>query len=272
MVLGFAPAITGVHALQAQVVAHVLDVTGQWRLDGSSATVVSGEGLAAGARLTAVSNRMGDAITIVRDEDMSRQWIACNTSATNPCRNSTVIPGGSTVAPQGQIRGLVNAALSVLLSKPPAVGAHYALTLTRGMVPPPEVEAVVPLDPAQGIVLPPAAEDLAAGAYTISIGRAGEKTAATELAGQLTSDGTWRPLPWNSTGLFYVTMKNALGERASGTMLLVTPADDYPAIQNRFDAMKTRASAWTGPHARADEQLFLRAFLVSQSQSGNSQP
>src|SRR3954470_25042826 len=61
---------------QGPVVAHVLEATGEWRLHGTAGKLAAGQGLAAGASIDAVSNRPGDAITIVRDEDMSRQRMA----------------------------------------------------------------------------------------------------------------------------------------------------------------------------------------------------
>lgn len=264
---------TCVPAQQARAVAHVLDVSGQWRLDDSATPVAAGQALAAGAKISAASNRPGDAITIVRDEDMSRQRTACDATAANPCRNPIVVPGTSVSGPSAgsQFMGLVQAAVSVLLSKPPAINTHYALTLTRGNDAVREMEAVVVLDPAQGVMLPPAPDDMPAGMYTLSIARAGEKAAATQTV-QLTSEGTWRPMAWNAAGLYEISLANADGEPVVDAMILATTAAQYPAERDAFDAMKSRTAAWTGPGARADEHLFLRAYLLTESQRGSSQP
>ena len=47
-------------------------------------------------------------------------------------------------------------------------------------------------------------------------------------------------------------------------LILVVPAAEYEARRHEFDAMKSRTAAWTGPSARSDEHLFLRAFLLTE--------
>jgi hypothetical protein len=266
LALGLAPAMACVASPPAQAVAHVLDVKGDWRLDGGGTPVTSGQGLTPGARVLAASRKLGDAITILHDEDMSRVHVDCDGSSSGSCGTPIVVQGNvSTVAGQSQFKNMVQAALSILLSKPPAINNSYALTMTRGMRPPRLSEAVIALDPKQGIVLP-AAEDMAAGTYSISIRRAGEKTPAKVLSGQLTTEGVWRPLPWDSTGVFDISIDDSGGKRIAAMTALVTPADRYPAVQADFDAMKARTADWSGPNARSDERLFLRAFLLSENQ------
>jgi hypothetical protein len=251
---------------QQQVAAHVLDVKGDWRLEGAAA-VSAGQGLNAGAKISATSNRPGDALTVVRDEDMSRTHVECDGLATNPCRNPVVVPGS--VAPsQSEFKNIVQAAISVLLSRPPAISSHYALTLTRGEVTVQEFEAVVALDPAEGIVLPAAPEDMPAGPYTVSIARAGEKPSPAVQTLQLTSEGTWLPLPWNAPGLFELSLFNADGAQVADVMLLLALPAQYPAQREAFDAMKSRTAIWTGTNARSDEHLFLRSFLLSSQTAG----
>jgi hypothetical protein len=262
-------AIPCFYGQQTQVAAHVLDVKGDWRLEGT-AGVSDGQGLIAGAKITAASNRPGDDLTIVRDEDMSRIHVVCDGSATNPCRVPVVVPGSAAPA-QSQLKSIVQAAISVLLSKPPAISSHYALTLTRGEVTVQESEAVVALDPADGIVLPPAPEDMPTGLYTVSIAHAGEKPPATMQTLQLTSEGTWRSLPWNAPGLFEISVFNADGTQVADVMVLVALPAQYQAQREAFDAMKSRTALWTGTSARSDEHLFLRSFLLS-GQTAVSKP
>lgn len=251
---------------QQPVVAHVLDVKGEWRLQGITGLLAGGEGLIAGARITAGSNRAGDAITIVRDENMSRQRMICDGTATNPCRNPILVEGASAAAPsnQGQLKNMVQTAIAVLLSRPPAMGSHYALMLTRGSETVREWEDVAVLDPAQGLVLPPAPAEMPAGRYTVSIARAGEASSGTEQEAVLTSEGTWKPMPMKATGLYEVTIASADGERVADGMLLVVLVARYQALRPEFDEMKSRTATWSGTGARADEHLFLRAFLISE--------
>jgi len=261
-------AVSGLHGQQPQVVAHVLDVKGEWHLEGATGPLVAGRGLVAGATVVAGSNREGDAVTIVQDEDMSRLHIVCDGSSSNPCRNPVVVKGmAPTAAGQSQFRGIVQAAISVLLSRPPAIASHYALTLTRGKPTVQESEAVVSLDPEQGVVLPPAPETMPAGRYTISTSsRAGQTSPPAVQTGQLTSEGTWRPLPWEAPGLYDLSILSSNGERVADVMLLVTTRAQFQSTRETFEAMKARTAAWTGPNARPDEHLFLRAFLLTESQ------
>lgn len=180
----------------------------------------------AGARITAGSNRAGDAITIVRDDSMARQRTVCDGTATNPCRNPILVEGVSSVAPsnQSQLKNMVQTAFAVLLSRPPAMGSHYAMTLTRGNETVREWESVAALDHAQGLTLPPAPADLPAGRYTVSIARAGEASSLTDLEAVLTSEGIWKPLPLEATGVYEVAIASAAGGRVANGMLLVVPA------------------------------------------------
>lgn len=261
-------AATALPGQQAQVAAHVLDAKGTWRLEGPGTPVASGQGLSAGAKITAQSNKPGDAITIVRDEDMSRTHVACDETPANPCLTPIVVAGQASAHPtgKGQLRDIVQAALSVLLSKPPAVGSRYALTMTRGLVTVEESEAVVPLDPAHGVVLPPAPERIRAGRYTVSVSRSGEPLSLTSLTGVLTSDGTWRPLQLGPPGLYEVSILYPNQEQVTHLILLVTPQSQYQATYDAFEVMKARSATWTGPSARSDEHVLLRAFLLSESQ------
>jgi hypothetical protein len=222
--------------------------------------------LMAGAKIMAGSNRPGDSITIVRDQDMSRQRVACDATATNPCRNPITIEGASSAAPapEGQFSMMVRTALAVLLNKPPSIESHYALTLSRGSVTVQEVEAVVSLDPVQGIVLPMPPEGMASGQYTVLLERAQDASTVAQQTVTLTSAGTWKPIPLATAGLYEASIMDADGERVANAFLLVVPASDYEAKRNEFDALKRRTSAWTGPSARADEHLFLRAFLLTE--------
>jgi hypothetical protein len=261
-----AATIASLRGQPQQAIAHVLDVKGEWHLPGTAVPAAAGEGLMAGARITAGSDRPGDVITIVRDDDMSRERIACDASATNPCRNPIVVEGTASVAPtaQSQLKSIVQTAIAVLLNKPPAIGSHYALTLTRGHETVQEWEGVVALDPAQGIELPAAPLEMPAGRYTVSIGRAGEAPSSSEQPALLTSEGTWRPLALHAAGLYEVSILDVDGIQVVNAMLLVVTATEYETRQKEFETVKSRTSAWTGPSARADEHLFLRAFLLSE--------
>jgi hypothetical protein len=251
---------------QQQVVAHVLDVAGEWRLHGTAGKLAAGQALAAGAVIDAVSNRQGDAITILRDDDMSRRRMACDSSAANPCSNPMIVEASASEPSSGfaQLKGMLQAAVGVLLSKPPAIGSHYAMTLSRGADPVRELEGVAVLDPAVGVALPSPPAEMEAGPYTFTISRPGDISRIKQNV-RLTSDGAWRPIAIDAAGLYEIAIGNAQEETVANLMVLVTAPGDYQEKQQRFDELKAHADTWTGPGARDDEHLLLRAFLLSES-------
>jgi len=261
-------AVAGLHGQQPQIVAHVLDVKGDWRLDGSTGGVKAGQGLAAGARITATTPHAGDGITIVHDDDMSRQRVPCDGKANDPCRNPVVIAGPTSSEPSGmsQVKNMLQSALAVLLNKPPAITSHYAMTLSRGADSVRELEAVAALDPAQGVTPPPPPQDMAAGTYTFSIAHAGDAASSSEKTVTLTSEGTWRPFSIDAPGLYEVTILNGDQEKVANLMLLVTAPAKYNEERDKFEALRKAADTWTGQDAASDEHLVLRAFLVAENQ------
>lgn len=258
--------VVGAHA--QPTVAHVLDVKGDWRLAGATDPVKAGQGLDAGARITAAAPKAGDAITVVRDDDMSRQRVACDGSANDPCRNPIVIadPASGQTSTMGQLRGMFHAALGVLLNNPPAISSHYAMTLSRGADAVRELEAVAAFDPGTGVTPPPPPQDMPAGTYTFSIAHAGDPSSAADKTVTLTSEGTWRPFSIDAPGLYEVTILDADEEKVANLMLLVTSPEKYKEEQERFQSLTEAANSWTGPDAASDKHLLLRAFLVSESQ------
>ncbi len=245
----------------------MLDLNGEWNLEAKAGHLAPGNALAAGAKITAGSNRPGDFITIVKDDDLSRQRILCDGSATNPCHKPIVLPAISADSARSTspLRAMVQAALMVLLDKPPAIASHYAITLTRGKATVRELEDVAALIPAQGLVLPPASADMLAGSYTISIAQAGDQSTAIEHSGVLTSDGVWKPVPIPGPGLYEISIFTADGDQAVDLMLLVVPPETYQTTRKAFATLKERTLSWSGADARADEHLLLRSFLLAES-------
>jgi hypothetical protein len=256
----------GLIGQQNQAIAHVIDIKGDWRVQGANTPLVAGTPLASGAHVTAASNHAGDAITILRDEDLFRIPVICDSSATNPCRNPIVVSAAAAApAAKGQFMADLGSIFSILISAPPAIQNHFAVTLSRGKHGISESEDVVALDPAQMIALPNAPSDMPAGQYPISIARAGSTTPTNDVTAQLTSDGSWNPIPFKSTGLFEVSILNSAGDPVADWFILVVPTSQYHPLREKFDALHTQTASWTGPGARRDQHRFLRAFLFSET-------
>ncbi len=71
------------------------------------------------------------------------------------------------------------------------------------------------------------------------------------------------PLPVHDTGSYEISITNEDGDQLVDEMVLVVPESDYPKTRAGFDVMKARTANWSGPGARGDEHLFLRAYLLS---------
>ncbi len=277
--MGTAAEASATEPQPAPIVAHVLEAVGDWRVNASAGTVVAGLGLAAGAKIVAVSDRAGDALTLVRDADLSRSRTVCDSGANDPCRLPVLVgddrvAGGAGVVPPG----VAKAVLGVLLDKPPAVLGHYALTLTRGKRSVFETEAVLSLDPTVGLLLPPPPPEMDAGTYTMTLSNGAPASASASASASATggkpsyehtitlkSDGTWRAVPFYDSGLYAVSIANADGEQVADELLFLVSPGEYAATSGAFDAVKRRTAAWEGPSARGDEHVMLRSYLIAAS-------
>jgi hypothetical protein len=255
-------------AQQPQIVAHVLDVKGTWKIDGQTSPITRGQALAKGARVIAVSNHPGDAISIVHEEDLSRQQIVCDASPTNPCKTPTLIAPPASSAPQAtsQVATLVHAAFALLMGLSPATASQYAVTMTRSVPSEKIQEAVVPLSPDGTIVLPHSPGGIPVGQYALQITRS-DSPEFTQQNATLVHGGVWQPIPFASPGLFHIAVRDAQDHAIANLMILVVKQDHADSAQQVFDATKSLADAWTGPNARTQEHEFLRALLLSESET-----
>lgn len=250
---------------QPQTVAHVLDLKGSWRIDGQASPITRGQAVAKGARVVAVSNRPGDAITLIHEQDLARQQIVCDDSPTNPCKSPTAVdaPSISAAPATGQVATLVHAAFAILMGSSPSTASQYAVTMTRSVPSEKFQEAVVPFSPDGTIVLPHSPGGISVGHYTLLITPSGS-TASTTATATLASGGVWQPMPFAAPGLFQISIRDVQDHHIENLMLLVVNPDHAEALQQAFDQTKTLTDSWTGPNARTEEHQFLRALLLSE--------
>jgi hypothetical protein len=253
-------------AQQPQIVVHVLDVKGTWQIDGQSSAITRGQPLARGSRLIAVSGHPGDSISLVHEEDLSRQQIICDASPANPCKSPTLIDHPSSPVPQasGQVATLVHAAFALLMGSSPSTANQYAVTMTRSVPSEKIQEAVLPLSHEGTIVLPHSPGGIPVGQYALLIEHSGSAESKKQDA-VLGHGGVWQPIPFASPGLFHISVRDAQDHPIANLMVLVVPQDQADTAQQAFDETKKLADAWTGPNARTQEHEFLRALLLSQS-------
>jgi hypothetical protein len=250
----------------AQAVAHVLDLKGAWRIDGTTAAAARGQGLPQGTRIIAVSHQPGDMITIVRAQDLSRLQVICDETPADPCRVPTIIQTVTTPAPKAtsQVATLVHAAFSLLMGSSPATASQYATTMTRSFPTEKLQEDVIPLSSDDTLLLPHSPGGIPVGNYTLQIAPVGAPE-TTQQKAVLGPGGAWQPIPFAAPGLFQISVRDAQDHHIANVMLLVTTQDKTEKVKAEFDEARSHTETWSGPNARRDEHLFLRAFLQSES-------
>jgi hypothetical protein len=251
---------------QTQVVAHVLDLKGAWRIDGGSAAIARGQSLIQGSKIVATSNQPGDMITIVRAQDLSRLQVICDATPTDPCRSPIAIQPSATPATPAtsEVSTLVHAAFSLLMGSSPATASQYAVTMTRSFPAEKLQESVVSLSGDGTLLLPDSPGGIPIGNYTLLIAPVGSSD-GTQQSAVLKPGGTWQPIPFPAPGLFQISIRDAQDHHIDNVMLLVTKKDEAAKPKAAFDEAKSHTATWSGPSARRDEHLFLRAFLQSES-------
>jgi hypothetical protein len=243
-----------------------LDLKGTWRIDGSSATIARGQALPEGARIIATSNQPGDMITIIRGQDLSRLQVVCDATPTDPCKTPVVVEPSSTPAPPAtsEISTLAHAAFSLLMGSSPATASQYATTMARGFPAEKLQEDVIPLSLDGTLQLPHSPGGIPVGNYNLLIAPVGS-TEGTQQNATLNPGGVWRPMPFPTPGLFQISIRDAQDHHIANIMLLVTKEDQADKVKKEFDEARSHTETWSGPNARRDEHLFLRAFLQSES-------
>jgi hypothetical protein len=252
---------------QAQPVANVLDVAGNWKLEGQQGPVKAGQPLYAGSKLSTAAYNYDNSITIVQNSDASRKRIACENSPNNPCLNPIVV--NSSADPQAsQFRTLLTSALNLLLGNPPAIANHYSATIGRGKYIVVEREDVASLNGGKGFSLTGMIPALPAGTYSVDTTSNDEKAPLVSAQVATGSDGSWQSvLPLTVPGLYMISVKDVDGERRADLVILFVEAAEYSKARQTFDAVKERTSNWQGANAQADEHTLLRVVLLAMSQS-----
>ena len=98
------------------------------------------------AKNTTDSADFGNAITIVRDDDLSRQRVVCEDTQTNPCRKPILIVASPLQAPdvpKRNLSGLVNSALAALYKNNSKAAIQYFFKRSKGPSPVPQAEGVL---------------------------------------------------------------------------------------------------------------------------------
>jgi hypothetical protein len=254
---------------QTAPVAHVLDLTGTWHLAHSNTLVHGGDAIYADAQLETKATDFGSYITIVRDDDLSRQRIVCENTQSNLCRNPIHIAANSGPPPEGtqeQIQGMVNNVLSLLLDKHPSTASKYAFTLSRDLPPVIEAEDLLPYNGHEGYDLSQDLHDLPAGTYRCTIDTLVDSQPLLSRTIVISQDGRWSGLQIGTPGLYSVSVIGHDGKRLADLMLLLAPPPTFAQKRRAFDAAKACTAKWQGEEARADEHHFLRALLVVANQ------
>jgi hypothetical protein len=258
---------TALRAQQQQPVAGILDVNGNWQLNGQQGAIKAGQKLNADDKVSTPQYNYANSITIVHFSDGSRTRIACENSPKNPCQIPYVVsvPNANT---DSQGTSLIKAALNLLLGTPPSVLSHDFVTMSRGKYVVAIREDIVDFDDAQGVSLNGRIPILPAGIYTVEASNADQGQAAGKAQINVDADGAWQsPFPVSAPGLYTINVSDAKGDLRANLLLLFVKAPQYALSRQAFDGVKNQADAWQGVNAQADEDMLLRAVLVAMSES-----
>jgi hypothetical protein len=251
---------------QTRPIAYVLDVTGNWQIEGQQGAVKAGQPLTAGSKLSTASYNYDNSITLVQYDDASRTRIACENSSRNPCLKPIVVnPAPDSLT--GQFKMLMAAAFTALLEKPPPVASHYSATLGRGKYIIIEREDVVPLDDVKVFSLTGRIPALPVGTYSVEATSNDGRTPPVSARVATLADGSWQAFPIAAPGLYTFSVTDSNGEPRADLIFLFVPVAGYTGARQKFDAVQDRTSKWHGANAQADEHILLRAVLLAMSQS-----
>lgn len=258
---------TALFGQQVQPVAGVLDVNGTWQLEGRQGSVKAGQKLYAGDKLSTASYNYANSLTIVFYNDGSRNRIACENSANNPCSSPVVVNAPKPTA-AGQRPSLIMAALDLLLGNQPAVLSHDSPTIGRGKYAIALREDVVNFDAGNRLSLNGRVPILPAGTYTVEASNAAGNQTLIKTPISTEADGSWQssvaiPAP----GLYTVTVSDSQGELRANLLILFVKTAQYDSARQAFDSVKNQAETWQGVDAQTDETTFLRSILLAMSKS-----
>jgi hypothetical protein len=261
------PAGMPLHAQQPQPVAGILDINGNWQLNGQQGSIKVGQKLNADDKISTPEYNYANSITIVHFNDGSRTRIACENSPKNPCQSSYVVSAPNTNA-DSQGTSLIRAALNLLLGNPPEVLRRDSVTMSRGKYVMAVREDVVDFDDGKGVSLNGRIPILPAGIYTVEASNADRGQPAGKSQIRVDADGAWQsPFLVSAPGLYSINVSDANGDLRANLLLLFVKTPQYTSSREAFDRIKTQAAAWQGVNAQSDEDMLLRAILVAMSKS-----
>jgi hypothetical protein len=255
------------HAQQQQPAAGVLEVNGNWQLNGQQGSIKYGQKLYVGDRVSTEEYNYANSITVVHFSDGSRTRIACEHSSKNPCGSPYVVSAPDSNA-DSQRTSLLKAALNLLLGNPPAVLSHDSVTMSRGKYVVAVREDLVDFADGNGASLNGRIPTLPAGIYTIETSNVDQTQPTGKTQISINAAGAWQSLvPVPAPGLYAINISDANGDLRANLLLLFVKTPQYASAKQAFDGVKSQSDAWQGVNAQSDEDTLLRAILVAMSQS-----
>jgi hypothetical protein len=255
---------------QTAPVAHVLHVQGNWYQVQQKFPLHPGDALDAGAKITTDSADFGNAITIVRDDDLSRQRVVCEDTQTNPCRKPILIVASPLQAPdvpKRNLSGLVNSALAALYKNNSKAAIQYFFKRSKGPSPVPQAEGVLEVNSHESDALAGILPGFPVGDYQFVIDSFEDSRPLPTQNVAVSAGGKWSGLQVAAPGLYAIAVIGQGGKRMADLMLLFEPKATFAQKYRAFEDAKSSTDLWEGEDARSDEHQFLQGLLDSFTKS-----
>lgn len=246
-----------------QEIGAVLEVHGNWRMNGEQHRVLEGQAVPADAALEDVKVQTGDSISIVLLSGERIEAICDRDS--DLCTKGLHLPGmHANKSPEA--RQIVQAVKAVLLDHQPEIARSFSPTVSRGRSSAQDRESVFGFTPGAPVQVGSALVELPS--YDSSIDEIEVTRAADNSSVVSTSPVSWdergaAAITLPGPGCYVVQVVRDDDEVALNLYILAVRADSYQRTSASFEQARQICLKWDGHNREALTHKFLRAYLLS---------
>jgi hypothetical protein len=248
-------------AASPTLVGTVIELRGNWRIEGREDRLQAGQGVPAGGiiRPESLGSEVSISIALLNGAYLGMH---CHGANNKGCAQGLHVPA-IYVEQSSRIGGIVQTVMNVLLERTPREGSPFSPTIIRAGRDSERCELVVRVEQGKPVHLDGAVSRIPASEYTCEWSKVTGVNASEQkpIRWDSRSGGPLLPIP--APGLYSVRFINEYREPVLDVALLATPSDSYPAVKASFEHARRACAEWSGPDAADSAHEFLRAYLIS---------